>query len=54
MILARYAVKRVYQMKWIQITRCRGRPTKTIREIIKNDIEIIKIKKTFKKNRSRN
>jgi hypothetical protein len=34
-------IRRVEQMKGSQITKDRGRPRKTIREIIRKDLEII-------------
>ncbi|KEH34871.1 hypothetical protein MTR_3g073740 [Medicago truncatula] len=34
-------VRSVYQMEESQVKRGRGRPTKTIRETIRNDLEVI-------------
>jgi len=38
-----YVVRRLDKTRSIQITKCRGRPIKTIRETIKKDIEITEV-----------
>lgn len=35
-----YEVRIVYQIKRSRTIRCRGRPRKTIKEVIKKDVEI--------------
>ena len=40
-----FVVRKVDQMEGSQITRCRGRPRKTIRETIKKDLEMNELEK---------